>query len=102
VGTARNYYWRFKNNTESTMMVNFNEGAPLLPSYMVKWFKGQEDITAEATGAGFVFNLAAGKAKDFRSKVKVLSGPSPQCLTANANAGVAAVTSVRINGSPCD
>jgi hypothetical protein len=83
----KSLYWRVKNLSVTTLPMEFNDAATENPNpegFRITWFKGKKNITQDVKGAGYEFNLKAGKKKTFEAVVKAKVSPQPFCLGGQA------------------
>jgi hypothetical protein len=83
---AKDFYWKVKNITNARLPeVLLTDNTDTSPGWIVRWFRGKDNITTDVQGGGYEFGLRAGKAKVFRSRLKPTEGAEKQlCHAATA------------------
>jgi hypothetical protein len=104
-GQAKSTWWRVKNNSQDDQQpMSFSQLGGDEPGYKVTWFKGKRNITDEAKSTGYEFNLAAGQAKYFRSRIKRTGPEDSACVQArvwNEGHTFASDASMGVNTNKC-
>ena len=82
-GQAKTTWWRVKSRSNGDQQsMSFSDLGGDAPGYKVTWFKGKKNITNEAEGAGYEFDLAAGQSKYFSSRIKRTGPEADTCVQA--------------------
>ena len=80
LGQKKTFFLKAKAGTGQKEAGSLEQEESLGAEYKIKYYKGDQNITAEVKADGFEFNLKP-TAKRFRVTIKVVSGPqAPDCL----------------------
>ena len=68
---TKDFYWKARNVTDAKLPdVLLTDDGPFPPGWIVRWFKGNDNVTSDVKGDGYEFALKPGKSKFFRSRLK--------------------------------
>jgi hypothetical protein len=82
-GQAKTTWWRVKSKSHSNQQsMSFSGLGGDHPGYKVTWFKGKRKITDDVESTGYEFDLAAGQAKYFTSRIKRTGPEESACVDA--------------------
>ncbi len=104
-GDQRTTWWRVKNKSATDEeSMNFSDLGGDAPGYKVQWFRGQENISAEVEDQGYEFDLAAGQARYFSSRIKRTGPEEDNCVQARVwdfEHSMASDASMNVNTNKC-
>ena len=101
VNEKRFVYIKAKSQT-GPQAAKFQEFEPAPGAdYVVKYFRGQTNITDAVQGSGYNFTLPSTYTR-FRVRVKAVNPPDPDCVTVVVQIGMQAnLVTARLNGGSC-
>ena len=83
---AKDFYWKVRNVSEFNFAgsVRLFDDGPYPPSWVARWFRGDNNITPDVRGDGYEFSLKAHRSKHFRSRLKPTMTADALCHSAGA------------------
>jgi hypothetical protein len=82
---AKDFYWKARNVTDAEFPdVLLTDDGPYPTGWIVRWFRGDDNITSDVRGDGYEFVLQPGKSKLFRSRLKPTKTADEVCHAAGA------------------
>ena len=90
VGKSKSVYFKAKNTTGENVDAEFDDNGSSsgLENFVVKWFRGDKNISSEVKGSGYDFPLKANKQAILRAKLTHSDPGSGFCLDGEATANL--------------